>query len=188
MFDGKLMRAAIASMAVFVATVITGGVVAGRTPGLGNTLMQALREEVFSQILDENPVVVMFNIFFNNLEACILLFIGGAVFGALTLIILSMNGFLIGAIAELFRSENGAMYVVAALLPHGIFEIAAFILASALGLLLGEGVWMEMHGSGDAALRASELGRLFICYVIPLLAAASIIEAFITPQILILLL
>jgi stage II sporulation protein M len=188
MFNGSILRGAIGAMAVFIATVITGAIIASRTPGFGNTLMQALKDEVFSQILDENPVVVMFNIFLNNLEACILLFIGGAVFGVLTLIILSMNGFLIGAIAELFRSENGALYVIAALLPHGIFEIAAFILASTLGLLLGEAIWHEMHGSGDAALRASELGRIFICYVVPLLAVAAIVEAFITPQILILLL
>lgn len=188
MFNGNILRAAIVSMAVFLATALAGASVTGRTPGFGTSLIEALKEQVFSRILDDNPFVVMFNIFINNLEASVMLFLGGAVFGILTLFILSTNGFLIGAVAELYRSENGAVYVIAALAPHGIFEIAAFILASALGLLLGEAVWREIHGIGDAAARASELGRVFICRVVPLLAVAAIIEAFITPEILILLL
>ena len=40
-------------------------------------------------------------LFINNFEACILLFLGGASFGILTIFIMSLNGIVIGAIMEI---------------------------------------------------------------------------------------
>ena len=75
------------------------------------------------------------------------------------------------------------LYVAAALIPHGIFEIPAFITASALGLMLGQALLLELQGRGNAARRASELGSVFLRVVVPLLAIAAVVEAFITPAI-----
>ena len=72
-------------------------------------------------------------IFANNLEACILLFLGGATFGILTLVILSLNGIVIGAVTEIISKGHSAIFIAAAIVPHGIFEVPAFIIASALG-------------------------------------------------------
>ena len=69
------------------------------------------------------------------------------------------------------------------MLPHGIFEIPALILAGMFGLLLGEELWKELHGTGDAISAAQQYGKLFLAYVLPLLGIAAIIEGFITPEI-----
>ncbi|HQP71376.1 MAG TPA: stage II sporulation protein M, partial [Methanoculleus sp.] len=53
-----------------------------------------------------------------------------------------------------------------------------------LGFLLARALIAEWHGAADAAAEARSLARLFLRVVIPLLAAAAFVEAFITPAIL----
>lgn len=103
------------------------------------------------------------------------------------MLILSVNGLLIGALTELVRQQQGGMLFIAAALvpPHGIFEIPpAFLIAGGLGLLLGRELIAEWHGTADAAAEALPLARLFLRVVVPLLAVAAVVEAFITPAIL----
>ena len=71
--------------------------------------------------------------------------------------------------------------MAAAILPHGIFEIPAFIIAGALGILLAQSLNEEWYGSGDAAVDARRYVRIFLLYVLPLVAVAAYVEAFITP-------
>jgi stage II sporulation protein M len=74
--------------------------------------------------------------------------------------------------------------VMAAILPHGIFEIPAFIIAGALGFTLAGGMWKELTGAGDAASTGLAVGKYFLTLVVPLVAVAALVEAFITPYIL----
>ena len=64
---------------------------------------------------------IFVRLFFNNFEACLLLFLGGASFGILTIFIMSLNGILIGAIMEIVHKEHSFAFVAAAILPHGYF-------------------------------------------------------------------
>ena len=97
----------------------------------------------------------MHQLFANNLEACILLFLGGASFGILTVLILSLNGIVIGAITEIISHGHSAIFIAAAILPHGIFEIPAFILAAALGFLMAQSLIAEWYGAADTAADAT---------------------------------
>ena len=119
----------------------------------------------------------------NNLEACVLLLLGGASFGILTIFILSLNGILIGSIMEIVHKDHSFVFVAAAILPHGVFEIPAFILSGALGILLAQSLIAEWYHKGDAAGDAGGYARLFILYVVPLVVIAAFVEAFITPVI-----
>jgi stage II sporulation protein M len=94
---------------------------------------------------------------------------------------MSLNGIVIGAIMEIVRKDHSAVFVAAAILPHGIFEIPAFILSGALGILLAQSLIAEWYNGTDTAEEAKKFGRTFICYVLPLVAIAAFIEAFITP-------
>jgi stage II sporulation protein M len=82
---------------------------------------------------------------------------------------------------EIISKEHSALFVAAALLPHGIFEIPAFILSGSLGILLAQSLIAEWYGSGDTADAARVFARLFLVTVLPLVTAAAIVEAFITP-------
>jgi stage II sporulation protein M len=75
------------------------------------------------------------------------------------------------------------VFVAAAILPHGIFEIPGFIIAGALGIMLSQSLVNEYYGAGDAASEARLLARHFMLLVIPLILIAAMVEAFITPQV-----
>ena len=171
---------------LFVFALVAGIIIASRDPSIGMTLMNIFRETMLGGIDESNPFALVLAIFLNNLQACILLFLGGASFGILTVFILGSNGFVIGAILELVRQEIGALFVIAAILPHGIFEVPAFLISGTLGLMLARSLWREWHGLEDAAPAATRSGRLFITVVVPVIVLAAFIEAFITPQIILL--
>ena len=168
---------------LFAVSIGLGVFVVARDPTIGVEVMTLFRDQVATQILSDSPAVIAGKIFLNNLSACLLLFLGGASLGVVTLLILSINGLLIGAVAELVRQQQGMLFVAAALVPHGIFEIPAFLIAGGLGLLLGQALMVEWHGGGDAAAATVPLARLFLRVVVPLLAVAAVVEAFITPVI-----
>lgn len=181
MSDAPLTNAIIVVLLLFFAMVAVGWVGSARDPAVGENLMKLFEKEVAGQMDGTNPYDMCVKLFFNNLQACILLFLGGATFGILTIFIMSLNGIVIGAIMELVSREHTALFVAAAIVPHGIFEIPAFIIAGALGILLAQSLVAEWYGSTDAAVAASAFARLFLAVVLPLVATAALVEAFITP-------
>jgi stage II sporulation protein M len=150
-------------------------------PVIGENLMKLFEKEVAGQIMGKDSVDIFVKLFLNNLEACILLFLGGASFGILTIFIITLNGILIGAIMEIVHKDHSIGFVVAAILPHGIFEIPAFIISGAIGILLAQSLINEWYTGTDTAEDAKKFARIFILYVLPLVAIAAFIEAFITP-------
>jgi stage II sporulation protein M len=181
MSNSPLTNAIIVTFLLFFATITVGWVGSAQNPAIGEELMKLFEKEVAGQMDGTNSVNMCLKLFANNLQACILLFLGGASFGILTIFIMSLNGIVIGAIMELVSKDHTALFVAAAILPHGIFEIPAFIIAGALGILLAQSLIAEWYGGGDAAADARRFGRMFVLYVLPLVTIAACVEAFITP-------
>ncbi|MGV8110207.1 stage II sporulation protein M [Methanospirillum sp.] len=153
-------------------------------PAFGETLLTLFQEMIAGQIMGDDPPMLALQLFLNNLEACVVIFIGGAFFGFLSVFILMMNGVIIGAVLEIVRKEAGYIALIAAIVPHGIFELPAVIASGALGLMLGRAVKNELAGGSEASIEAWSLGGYFLKYIIPFVAIAAIIEAFITPAVL----
>jgi len=183
MFNDSLLYATVAAVLLLALGWGIGTLAVMEDPTLGEDLMQTLNQEVFGKILDDNQIVLCFNLFLNNLEASVILFLGGATFGVLTLIVLSTNGIIIGMVIEVLREQQGLLYILAGVIPHGIFEIPAFVISGGLGLLLAEELLREARGKGDAAEKAKDYSIVFLKAVIPLLAIAAFVEGFITPEI-----
>ncbi len=181
MSNSPLTNAIIITILLFFSCLTVGWFGSAHNPQVGEDLLAFFEKEIVGQIDGSNPYDMAVKLFANNLEACILLFLGGASFGILTIFIMSLNGILIGAIMEIISKEHSALFVAAALVPHGIFEIPAFILSGALGILLAQSLIAEWYGSGDTADAACVFARLFLATVLPLVAAAAVVEAFITP-------
>jgi stage II sporulation protein M len=181
MSNTPLTNAIIVTFLLFFATVTVGWVGTMQNPDIGENMMKLFEKEVAGQIMGNESLEIFVKLFFNNLEACILLFLGGASFGILTIFIMSLNGIVIGAIMEIVHKDHSAVFVAAAILPHGIFEIPAFIISGALGILLAQSLIAEWYTGADTAEDAKKFSRTFILCVIPLLAIAAFIEAFITP-------
>ncbi len=183
MSNSPLTNAIIITLLLFFSTMCVGWIGSAQNPAVGEQLMELFAKEVAGQITKDNPVDMCTKLFSNNLGACILLFLGGASFGILTIFIMSINGIVIGAIMEIIHETHSPLFVAAALLPHGIFEIPAFIISGALGVLLAQALIAEWYGEGDTGKEAARYGRLFLLYVLPLVAIAACVESFITPVI-----
>ncbi|MFA6226451.1 MAG: stage II sporulation protein M [Methanoregula sp.] len=183
MSNSPLTNAIIITFLLFFAPLTVGWVGTMQNPAVGENLMKLFEKEVADQILENNPADICIKLFMNNLEACILLFLGGASFGILTIFIISLNGIMIGAIMEIIHKDHSWVFIGAALLPHGIFEILAFIISGALGILLAQSLIAEWYGGADSAGEAQKLTRIFLLYVLPLVVVAACVEAFITPVI-----
>lgn len=181
MSNSPLTNAIIIMFLLFFTTITVGWVGSAQNPSMGHDLLKLFEKEIAGQMDGTDAFTMCLKLFANNLQACILLFLGGASFGILTIFIMSLNGIVIGAIMEIVSKDHTALFVAAAILPHGIFEIPAFILSGALGILLAQSLIAEWYGGEDTAVDARRFGRLFVLYVLPLVALAAFVEAFITP-------
>jgi len=181
MSNSPLANALVITLLLFFSTMCVGWIGSAQNPAVGEELMKLFEKEVAGQFTSGNSEDMCLKLFFNNLGACILLFLGGASFGILTIFIMSLNGIVIGAIMELVSKEHSALFVAASLIPHGIFEIPAFIISGALGILLAQSLIAEWYSDGDSGADAKGFFQLFIVWVLPLVGLAACVEAFITP-------
>jgi uncharacterized membrane protein SpoIIM required for sporulation len=130
-------------------------------------------------------------IFLNNLRATFVIFLGGIVsFSVLGLLAFLLNMGLVGGVLGIFKwiGYSPDLIFAAGLLPHGIFEIPAVMIASAVVLRIGAVLVTPQLGKsmGQIVLELlADWARVFIGLVIPLLAIAAVIEAYVTPIILI---
>jgi stage II sporulation protein M len=178
-----IKNALVFTVLLFIVAMLVGWVGTAHTPAIGEQLMALFQKEVAGQITEDNPADMFAKLLANNLEACIMLFLGGASFGILTLGILGLNGIVIGSVTEIVSQGHSATFIAAALLPHGIFEIPAFIIAGALGFCMAQSLIAEWYGAGDTGEDAKNYGQLFLLYVLPLICIAAFVEAFITPAV-----
>ncbi len=124
-------------------------------------------------------------LFSHNLEACLLAVICGLVpFLFIPLWIFALNAVALGAAAG--AALGGGMtwkMLLASLLPHGIIEIPAMMLAFALGCCLCMQLSRKIFRSKTAhplsAIKHTVM--MFILFVLPMLLIAACIEAYLTP-------
>jgi stage II sporulation protein M len=183
MFNNRLSLAILLSAAIFIFFCFVGAYSIAQDEETAEKLISSIQSEMYAYVADDDSAVLSLKLFLNNLEASVLLFIGGATFGIVTLFVLMSNGVIIGFVISYASDREGLLPIAASIIPHGIMEIPAFLIAAGLGLMLSESLWAELHGKGDSACDAKKLAKKFITIVIPLLALAAVTEAFITPQI-----
>ena len=127
----------------------------------------------------------LFGIFLNNLAAASLIFIGGYLFGAITIAITVLNFALLGCAAHIFPAQIGLLKFMASVIPHGIFEIPAIFLSFSFGLTLARTMILNSIRQEKESL--GDLSRIllfrFATQIIPLLLVAAVIETYITPMI-----
>ena len=76
---------------------------------------------------------------------------------------------------------------LAGVLPHGMFELPALLIGSAVVLYIGAALVTPQNGKsmGEVVIELmADWAKIFVGLVVPLLAMAALIEAYITPTIL----
>lgn len=122
-------------------------------------------------------------VFINNIQVSFLAFVSGIVFAVPTIALLVFNGANIGVAAGLFHDAGQASKFWGLILPHGLLEITAIIVAGGAGLRMGwalvvPGDRTRSHALTEEAQRAvSIIIGLIIVFIL-----AGLIEGFVTPS------
>ena len=93
-------------------------------------------------------------------------------------------GYFAAAIAN--AGIPAGLFLTATVLPHGILEIPAIVLASAAMLKLGATLSTPAPGRtiSEALLTAfGDWTRIMVALVLPILLGAAVLEMFLTPQV-----
>ncbi len=135
-------------------------------------------QEFISRILEitegMNFLQLFLFIFQNNLKTSFLVLIGGVALGIFPFLNLIANGYLIGIVSQ-WSVESSGIHILLRLLPHGIFEFPAFLIAASFGLKIGTFIFAK--NKGMALLEELEKGlTVFLLLIVPLLLIAAFIE------------
>jgi stage II sporulation protein M len=166
---------------LFVSIIFIGAIVIGYNGVLSDVFSAPLEwieelSEGIKDFTDIYPAWLIFMVFFvviflNNAFTCFLDIILGPLLGIFPLFSIILNGGLIGWFAQ-----KEGLIVFLAIVPHGIFEIPAFLLSAAIGLKLGREV---LKGKEERHLK-DELRkglRVYLILVLLLLLIAALIES-----------
>ena len=129
-------------------------------------------------------------LFLNNTRAMVAIFLAGLVsFSVLGVLFYMVNIGLIGGVFAIFELLGLSPWPIflAGVLPHGILEIPALMIGSAAVLYLGAALVTPQTGKsmGEVVLMLlADWTKIFVGVVVPMLALAAVIEAYVTPGIL----
>jgi stage II sporulation protein M len=145
-------------------------------------LMRELAELVFSG----NPLRGVLILFIHNLTSSLQVIILGLLLGIPALFSAIANGTVLGLVAAQLAQEGiqPLRFLLAGVLPHGVFELPAFLLCAAFGLKLGYHIVFPLPGYK----RLASIRLIFreIGYALPvialLLAIAALLEVLVTPE------
>jgi uncharacterized membrane protein SpoIIM required for sporulation len=122
---------------------------------------------------------IFWDILHNNIAVYVKLISGVFVFGLLDIYLLFINGFYISFIASGIKIT----YIIAGILPHGVFEFTGFILAGAVGLKIPFNLILYILDEKEKLIAKEDIYEILHMSLISLLLIiiAAFIEAYITP-------
>lgn len=117
----------------------------------------------------------------HNITVAILAFAVGIFFGVGTVLVLVQNGLLLGVIAGVLITGDGAGFFVELTAAHGILELSCIVVAGAAGLRLGWALLSPGIRTRREALAAeARPAVLTMLGIVPWLVIAGVIEAFVS--------
>lgn len=129
-------------------------------------------------------------LFVNNVQACALIMLYGLIpYIRLSAIPLGLNTALIGVLAANSVVRGELLMFLVGILPHGIFELPALVLAFAMSLFVCGQVTRRCKKDQSAISTLNcivLISRFLFLVLIPLLFIAALIEAWVTPALLLL--
>ncbi len=179
-----------AAAAFLLPALLAGGVTAWRPAAVEWLLpeeVQALQEELAQGRLwtdippAQRPYASSF-IMQNNIQIAILAFGSGVLAGLPTVLILLLNGLLLGGITGLTVHYGLGFELWTFVIGHGVIELSVVIVAGGAGLRLGWSILAPgfLRRRDALALAARQVVQLLLgC--IPLLVVAGLIEGFVSP-------
>lgn len=122
----------------------------------------------------------------NNVTALLLSFTLSPIFLLMPILALTFNGWFLGFVSVIVVQEESLGFVLAGLLPHGVFELPAFILGEAAALSFGVMAILALFKKERRKFFLPGLRQnlRYLMLALALLVPAAIIEIYITPLLL----
>lgn len=122
--------------------------------------------------------MLFFTLLLHNLTASILILVSGVLGGIVPILSMGSNGFFLGVLYRQAAGLGGYPDAALKVLPHGIVEIPALLIAAAYGLWLGVTAVRRLRGKESTLLRfhIEHAFRRYFAVVFPLLIVAAAIE------------
>ena len=172
------------SIFLFIASSTLGCYVGLVNPRLSEQLMEALRSSV-EPLTTQGALMLLGLILLNNASKCLGAILLGLLFGLAPLMFDVVNGFILGLLAVASAKVEAAPFsFLVKLAPHGVLEVPAMLFSVAVGLREGVAMIRKLRGEEVSLKEEAKQGlRLFVRLVLPLLLLAAVVEAFLTPLI-----
>lgn len=166
---------------IFILSLIIGLLLSVKNPELSENYLEMFKHS-FGWIKELNPVLIMFVIFLNNALKSLLALILGVGAGIIPFLFIVGNGIILSMLADVISRQHGTIFVIAALLPHGIIEVPMVLISAGIGLRLGHVMYISLRGAKTEIKFELKQGlRFYLRIIMPLLFIASAIETFVTP-------
>jgi len=182
------VRVLIATIAILLPALIIGTWLANSDAAIEATADDVTRaayiDSEFEAYYSSQPAEQFSaQVFFNNVQVAFYAFAAGITLGLGTLFVLVFNGANVGLAGGLFHHAGQADVFWGLILPHGLLELSAIVVAGAAGLGLGWSIVAPGDQTRSTSL-AEEGGRsvTIVLGLIPAFGLAALIEAFITPS------
>ncbi|MEC0243975.1 stage II sporulation protein M [Paenibacillus dokdonensis] len=185
---GAIRKTLVFVTILFILGIVAGWYSTGSLSEIINQQMGGIRDisEALSKSTSPKWSFFVFIFFNNSIKAVVMIFLGLFV-GVLPILFLLINGMVVGYLVHSSMEQGNSLFdlVVKGLLPHGIIEIPAIIIACAFGLQMGLLVLSSLGGSGKGELkrRWREMFRRTLTasvWIVILLFVAAIIESTVT--------
>ena len=178
----------VSTIAFLLPGIIVGAWLANSPAAIEASAPAALREayiaEDFEAYYSSSPAAEFSTeVLINNIQVSFLAFVAGIAWGVPTLLVLVWNGANVGVAAGLFHDAGEAQRFWGLILPHGLIEITAILVAGGAGLRMGWSLIVPGDKTRTASLVAeaqravSVIIGLVIVFII-----AGLIEGFVTPS------
>ena len=179
-------RYILVSLGIMVAAAVAGWLAVDLRPDLRGSLVpqsgfdQLARGQVNS--LPNAPLLGTV-IITNNIKVAAVCFLGGALAGIPTALILAANGWMLGTIAEAVHQGGYDLAFWSLIVPHGVLELSIIVIAGATGLYVGDALLRPgLLSRGEAFSRAARSSLGLAAGSASLLIVSGIVEAYISPS------
>ena len=180
----RVLRFCIIALLVFT---VLGAAAGAMAPDSVADLFEEFMDQVEEAgVIDEDGNLSVFALMLNNWQAMLASMLYGFIpFLFLPLVSLLVNGAMLGMLAAFYHGNGfSIMTFLAGIVPHGIFELPALVYSIACGMYLCRNLCrmiLNRPGREPMIEMCSDLLRVMLLTVLPLVVIAAFIECYITP-------
>ncbi len=182
-----LRKVFLVMLAVLLVSAAVGYLTCAAAPDATTAVIDYFMDAMLeSGVVDETGAISPLGLLLNNWIAILFCVLYGFLpFLFLPVIILFSNAYLIGAMGAYYRINGISLRLFfAGIIPHGVLELPALAMASAMGYILCLTLVQKLLHRPDTPPMVellSDVLRTLLIVVFPLLTGAAVIEAYVTP-------